>query len=282
MTTILLALIFFFPTDSVVTAVVQSSDSLFLSGDCLTVFGGSDLLCVDKGSQKVIQIGSDGSVRKSIGGKGWGNYEFDGIADVATSFLFQVYVTDRNNRRIQQFDKNLNFIQSFDEQTLQKLKGRFQPIASSVSRFGDVFIIENDGKRILKMNPRGGIEAEFGSYKEGSNAIIDPRDIAVSESDNVFVLDHNKILVFDIFGNGVRSMSLPASDWRNIQTAGGRLIVTSSSQIRIMSDSGDDAILIPKFSVIGLSSTERLSDVAAIKEALFIMTDTSVHRVTLH
>ncbi|MEW5797770.1 MAG: NHL repeat-containing protein [Bacteroidota bacterium] len=214
---------------------------------------------------------------RSIGGHGVGNYEFDTPTDVSSSFLLDVYVTDFNNRRIQRFDKNLNYIQTYDETTLSgEIKG-FQPRACALSSQGDLFIIDMDGNRILKLDTRGRFAGEFGTYKDGAGMVTEPKDIAVSSSDEIFVLDKSKIIVYDRFGNYLRTISLPATEWKNIHASDQMLVATAPDQIFLRSLADEKQTTLTRSNITGISSNEQFVDAVFMKDKLILLTVTTLY-----
>lgn len=222
----------------------------------------------------------DGLIR-TIGGHGIGNYEFDNPTDVSSSFLLDVYVTDYNNRRIQRFDKNLNYIQTYDETTISGEIGGFQPRACALSSKGELFVIESDEKRILRINNRNQLISEFGTYKDGDGALTEPKDIAVSQSDEIFVLDQSKIIAYDQFGNYLRAIALPAEEWKNIQANGTALTATSPDQIFIRMFGSDEQTTLTHSSFAGISSEEQFVDASFDNNSLIVLTTSTLYYCTV-
>lgn len=255
---------------------VRTSVSFFSSPYSFTVQPEGSVYIVNQHTQSLDYYPSIGDIHTSIGGHGWGNYEFDNPTDVASSFLLDVFVTDFNNRRIQRFDKNLNYVQTYDEQTLPSSVGRFQPLACALSTQGDLFVVELDGKRILKFDKRNQLVKEFGTFKDGAGMVTEPKDIAVSQSENVFVLDKSKIIVYDIFGNYLRTVTLPIGEWKNIQVSDSRILATAPDSIALYSLETDQQIILTRSSFIGIPSQEQFVDAAFQGENLIILTTSSL------
>ena len=236
---------------------------------------------VDQKSQSLQQLTQNGKTEKTIGGKGWGNYEFDGPTDVSSSFLLNIYVTDYNNRRIQQYDAQLNYIQTIDENSLSSDIGRFYPRACALSSLGDLFVVEIDGKRILKLNKRYQLEQEFGTFKDGAGALSEPKDIAISASDEIFVLDGTKIIVYDIFGNYLRAIKLPEGEWKSVQVSGNIVIATASRSIAVFSFDGTEQRVFKHDSIVGISSTDEFVDSLISDEKLIILSPSTLYFCSL-
>lgn len=263
--------------DAVPKWMAQEVCTITGSANCFSTQLSATLYILDQRGNRLKTVLPTCNIQKSIGGSGWGNYEFDNPTDVSSSFLLDIYVTDFNNRRIQRFDKNLNYVQTYDEQTLPASIGRFQPRACAISTQGDLFVLEIDGKRILKIDKRNQLVKEFGTFKDGAGMLTEPKDIAVSQSDEVFVLDQSKIVAFDIFGNYTRTILLPDAEWKNIQASEKMLIATSSDQIYIRSLQSDKLTILTHTSIIGLPSNEQFVDAVLYAETLIVLTSTSLY-----
>lgn len=143
---------------------------------------------------------STGIEQISIGGSGWEESTFDEPVNVFTNTL-SVYVADKNNNRIQRFDKDLNFLSQFkgdDEETETEFG---YPICVGISNIGDLFLLETDNNKILKFNLNGDFLLEIGGNDAGDFALINPISFSPDPNSNLFVLDGNLIKVFDQYGN---------------------------------------------------------------------------------
>ena len=158
--------------------VVDFTYGSFVNAASFSVGSDGSLFVLDGGNNALTQFAADGSVVKTIGGKGWGNFEFDQPTGVCASFPLNIYVADYNNRRVQQFDRKLNYVQSITDQNLpSSYSGEFYPTACGISSQGELFILETQGKRVLKFDQNQIFQMEFGSYSWGVGALSDPRDI---------------------------------------------------------------------------------------------------------
>lgn len=262
-------------------SVVQSSVQEFNHASAVTVYR-DDFLIIDRQAGEIVLLDKMNQRKKQIGGIGWGNYEFDNPSDVWSSFLLEVYVTDQNNRRIQKYDKSLNYIQTIDENSITKLQGRFFPIASATSSLGDLFVVETDGHRVIKINQRGVYEKEFGTYRDGIGALESPIDITITDNDEICVLDKNSVKEYDRFGNVIKMIPLPGStSWNRIQSSGEQLIVASPDSILIYHLVTSDSELIPKSSLLGVDQKEEIQDAVLTTKNLLVLTPTTLYRCSI-
>ncbi len=155
----------------------------------------------DSGNNEIIKFDSLGNKVFSIGGYGWEPSAFDYPSHVFASSL-NVYITDQNNDRVQIFDKDLNYLSSIntDENTNEDFSFSY-PSSTVVSGIGDLFILDSDNSRIIKYDLRGNFILEIGGNNAGQYSLSDPVSFTISKYLKLFVVDENKIIVFDQYGN---------------------------------------------------------------------------------
>lgn len=157
----------------------------------------------DSYKNELYKLDTLGNVLTFIGGYGWDTSQFDDPVDVFATPL-NVYVADKNNNRIQIFDKDLNFLSVFT--TSDNTDNNFAfgyPTSVGVSGQGDMFILDSDNDRILKYDLSGNFSQEIGGVDAGEFSISSPIKFAVSKNGNVFVLESGFVDVFDQYGNGL-------------------------------------------------------------------------------
>lgn len=160
------------------------------------------LFITDSGTDKVYKYDSLGTYIQETGGYGWGEAAFDDPVDVFATTL-NVYVSDKNNHRIQRFDKDLNFISELSTRENDRSEERFGfPLGCVTSGQGDLFILDSENKRVLKFDLFGNFIQTLGGIDAGIYTLSNPTKLAVSPGNQVFVLDDQKIVVFDNYGNG--------------------------------------------------------------------------------
>jgi len=77
------------------------------------------------------------------------------------------------------------------------------PLSAVMSNQGDVFILDSDNTRIVQFDIFGNFIRNFGGYDYGNFALQNPKQLAVSRTNNIFVIDGNEILIFDQYGNSI-------------------------------------------------------------------------------
>jgi DNA-binding beta-propeller fold protein YncE len=184
----------------------------------------------DQETNEVYKLDTLGNQLKSVGGYGWNPEAFDNPVDIFATTL-NVYVADKNNDRIQIFDKDLNFLSVFKTKEADGLEYEFAyPTSCGLSPQGDLFILDSDNSRILKYDLNGNFLTEIGSYDAGKFALNAPKKFDISGNGKIFVLDQDAVKVFDSFGNGV-TMLKTSIEKVNLNVESKYLTLNSESEI---------------------------------------------------
>lgn len=161
------------------------------------------LFIADSRQDKIYKMDTLGNRLSETGGYGWDASAFDIPADVFSTPL-NVYISDKNNHRIQVFDKDLNYISSLSTRNKNDNETSFgYPLSCIVSNQGDMFILDSENKRIIKFDMFGNYLLSFGGYNWGKYSLSEPKKLSTDALNNVFVSDGESIFVYDQFGNGL-------------------------------------------------------------------------------
>ena len=118
-----------------------------------------------------------------------------------------LYTLDRDNNRVQVFDKNGTFIKKWGSRGTGD--GQFfNPYGVDVDSAGNVWVVERNGDRVQKFDKDGNFLFKFGSLGAGEGQFNFPRMIAVDKDlKYAYVVDsnNNRVQKFDINGNFVMS-----------------------------------------------------------------------------
>lgn len=166
---------------------------------------------IDARSSEVIKIDTLGNQLKTTGGFGWKSGVFDLPCDIFATPL-NIYVTDKNNHRIQQFDKDLNYISELNGKNNATQKEEFRyPNACVNLPSGDLFILDSENKRVIKYDAMHNYNTAFGDFNWGRYSLNTPVKIHLYDEDKIAVLDGKNLVLFDFYGNGISIITLPDS-----------------------------------------------------------------------
>ncbi len=256
------------------TAVVDYSFGDFANAVSLSLNAAGNVFVLDAGKNEVSEFTPKGEPVKMIGGRGWGDLEFDAPTDVSANFALDLYVCDYNNRRLQRFDRRMNFVQSFTaDNIVPPITGSFYPRASALSTQGELYVVESDGRRVLKFDPAQHLEREFGSFNAGAGALVNPRDIVVTPEGRVIVLDEHRIVEYDAYANYLSAIvldSLAASS--SLNRANDGLLLVEVKRVIVFSNEGLKRFVIEPQSLVGNTSQEEFRDAVIVGSVLYLLT----------
>ncbi len=255
-------------------AVVDRTFGEFSNAVSLSASAGGQLFVLDEGKNELLEFSSKGELLKTIGGHGWGDLEFDSPTDVSVNFALDIYVADYYNRRVQRFDRKMNYVQTINaDNIVPALSGTFYPRATALSSQGELFVVESDGRRVLKFNPSQELEREFGGFNAGAGTLDNPRDIAVTPEDKVIILDEHRIVEFDTYANYVSSfrldsLAIPLS----ISACPKGLLVVDANKVILYSLDGSKQLEITPQCIVGTGPLDDFRDAFASGSSLYLLT----------
>ncbi|MBT8378178.1 MAG: NHL repeat-containing protein [Ignavibacteria bacterium] len=224
----------------------------------------------DSSTDEIYMLDTLGRQIRSIGGYGWRESAFDNPVDVFADAL-KVFVTDKNNHRIQRFDKNLNY--NFQISTRESSVEDEQfgyPLSAAMSNQGDIFILDSENQRIVKFDIFGNFVQNFAGYDYGDYSLTNPKQIGISMQNNIFVIDESSILIFDQFGNGI-GRAEGKHDFTAIKIIFNELVVNTDEKI-FYANLRNPELIINEVKLIGIE--EKLEIVSSIvyNNKLYVLT----------
>ncbi len=216
----------------------------------------------DISTNEIYKLDTLGNTKKFIGGYGWDASSFSDPVDIFATTL-NIFVADKNNNRIQIFDKDLNFLSEFNTRESDNPVNSFAyPTCIANSTMGDMFILDSDNSRILKYNLSGDFLQEIGSYDAGDFALSHPKKFAVSQNGNIYTIDGNTIFVFDQYGNGLNKFNLPI-DPSNVNITFNFMCLSGENSVQIFNLSK------PSLPPVTIDLSDQIGE-AEIREAIFV------------
>lgn len=205
---ILLAVIFITNIITAQTFQLTKTICSFNEASAFSISPAGFIYAADKSTNMIYKIDTLGNIIISTGGYGWQQGSFDEPVDIFSNAL-SVFVTDKNNHRIQQFDKDLNYVSQLYKRESKNQDARFgYPMGSAISNLGDFYVLDSENKRVLKFDLQGNFQMKFGGFNDAKFALSNPRKIGVAPDNRIYVLNGNSIFAYDNFGNGIKKMEL--------------------------------------------------------------------------
>ena len=168
--------------------------------------------------------------------------------DLALDSAGNVYVTDYGNRRIQKFDNDGNFLQTWG--TKGSGNGQFQVPAGIAIGNDFVYVIDNDLNRVQKFDTSGKYITQWGSKGTESGQFLLPQNIAVDPNGDVYVADTGNSRIQKFSADGKFLLSWGSSGSGNGNFLNLRGVAADSKGSIYVSDSGNNRI--QKFTVDGV------------------------------
>lgn len=185
----------------------ENSFGKFINASSFYINSAGFIYVTDTNTDEVYALDTLGNLKLKIGGFGWRETAFDDPVDVFADAL-KIYISDKNNNRIQRLDKNLNFnFQIYTRDSENEAERFGYPLSAVMSNQGDVFILDSENTRIVQFDLFGNFIRNFGGYDYGNFALQKPKQLAVSGTNNIFVIDGSEILIFDQYGNSINKVS---------------------------------------------------------------------------
>lgn len=195
---------------------------------------------LDAGANELVKLGPALTVQARTGGPGWGPGSLDRPKDIAATGL-DVYVADYGNHRVVRLDRDLGLQGSgTSAQERDEAPDFGYPRSVTVTRFGDLLVADGENHRVMSFGRDGGEGKPFGDFRAGKGALGAPSRIRVTASDRVIVQDSASLVMFDIFGNFVRTLGKEMfPSLRAFAVDGKNLYVLDGCSIVILNAEGD-------------------------------------------
>ncbi|MBN2103069.1 hypothetical protein JW835_03415 [bacterium] len=234
------------------------------------------LYVADTGNQRIQKIDPRGRFVTEIGGFGWQAEQFDHPCAVWAGNGLDVFVADFNNHRIQRYDKDLHYLAAFrtDETWPENLEFGF-PLDMALSSQGELFCLDGENQRVLKLDILGNPQRSFGDFDSGAGRLLTPQRLLITKDSRVLVSDreYHAIFVFDIHGNYLYRFGTSVLEWPQdmCEFPDGRIAVADVRSGLVVFDGRGRMLVCLKGSPKGGFLFKGIEDVAIHEHLLFVL-----------
>src|SRR3990172_4329661 len=269
-----LAIIFFSTTIFCQTYIFNYSFGKFTSASAFSITASGFIYIADDGDDSLIKLDTLGNIIKEIGGYGWSESAFDTPSDIIANSL-NVYVCDKQNHRVQSFDKDLNFISELSTRERDNPEERFgYPLSCALSSMGDLYVLDSENIRVLKFDLFGNYIQNFGGFDWGIFSLKNPKKLTINSDNSILVLDDSVLVIYDQFGNGKDKINL-GNTFTSLKISSGTLILNNENEIYIGSINPGENIL-SKLNLIGINDELKILSCSVFNNKLYVLTPNEI------
>jgi streptogramin lyase len=154
------------------------------------------------------------------GTQGSGSNELSNPCDVAVDTAGYIFVADTGNSRVQQFNNSGTYVRTYGTTGVPYLTDDYHyhsPAGVAVSESGNIYLLESEGSRLIKLNSFGEPQWTIGEpYIIGAdNAhFSEPQDVVVDSTERVYVADtwNNRVQIFSSTGGHLTTLGTGGGD----------------------------------------------------------------------
>lgn len=248
----------------------------FTDATALSVDAFGNVYIVDGGDATVRKFSLRGDMAAEVGGPGWDDTQFDRPAGIDARLGVAVYVADYGNNRVSRFDRGLRFMAALrgDELTGDRRFG--YPLDVANSSLEQMFVLDGENNRVIALSGFRSVERVFGGIESGAGRLTDPVALATDDSRYIYVLESDRVVVFDLFGNFLFHFgSGQFSDAEGITVHEGTALVVTSDALHFFSARGEHRRSVTRSEMVLAGESGAFRDAAYTAPFLLILTEQS-------
>ncbi len=253
--------------------VSETSFGSFDQATRITIGPGGRIYVIDSKINAILIFKSAQDSPTVLGGYGWTAFTFDRPTGIATDGL-NIYVSDYGNHRVQRFDRYSNLLSSLSTRdTTYAPAGFGYPTGVALSNQGDLIILDSENLRVVEFSADSRFERDFGGLNTAGGKLQNPIKVCSEGDRYIYVLEKNRILEFDFYGNYLRSFAedLPGDIVGGQSTSKGIAAVSADTLYWFDAD-GSLASRIPFGTLIAEEPVKSVQDIAFFGNRLFVLT----------
>ncbi len=157
------------------------------------------LFLVETGRNRILKITPDGERIDSVGRIGSGDYQFDTPVAIDPTNELKIYVADRNNRRIQVFDRRMQFLTTVMLPQRAGYGLSYRPTMLTVDYAGRLYFFDDDRHLVYRFDSNGQYDLSFELYSQQERII--PVSMVIHD-DVLWVMGRNSQLIHRFSSSG--------------------------------------------------------------------------------
>ncbi len=188
-----------------------------------------NIFIVETGRHRILKTDRDGVRVDSVGRLGNGDYQLDLPVAIDPTNELKIYVADRNNRRIQVFDRRMQYLSTLQMPQRAGLPSRYLPAKLVVDPSGNIFFFDEDRHVMYRFDSHGQYELDFELF--GDDGRIMPVAMAIMD-DELWVAGERGQLLHRFTSHGSYLGFIYAPEpARSLRAGGGSLWMLGSDHI---------------------------------------------------
>lgn len=234
----------------------------------IDISGLETMFVVEQGNNRFLMFDLKGNRMDSTGNQGFGDYQFDSPRDIDSGNGLKIYVSDYNNRRIQIYDRRLQYLTSIKPREGQRFFDFYKPTQLAVTNRSELFFYDEANRTIIKYNFQGELDLTFSSRLEQIG--LPPVDLDTID-DRLLVADAEQGVMHELSSNGQYTKF-----WGRFKNLKG--VDVTRKWILVLT-----AQYVHQFNLRGLNEkifslgpVENTIDIAAYNQSIFILTDNNI------
>lgn len=116
---------------------------------------GGKLFLVETGQNRLFIVDDSGARLDSLGNQGFGNYQFDRPLDVDATNGLKIYVSDTGNRRIQVFDRRMQYLSTIEQPPESYGSTLYKPDQLTTTSTGELLFMDTNNGSLVKYDYQG-------------------------------------------------------------------------------------------------------------------------------
>ncbi|TVQ72057.1 MAG: hypothetical protein EA363_05125 [Balneolaceae bacterium] len=196
-----------------------------------------NIFIVETGRHRILKADRNGVRLDSVGRLGNGDYQFDLPVTIDPTNELKIYVADRNNRRIQVFDRRLQYLSTLRMPQRSGLPSRYMPARLVVDPAGTIFFFDEDRHVVYRFDSHGQYELDFELFGEEGRII--PAAMAILD-DELWVAGQRGELIhrFSLRGSYYGFVYAPETV-RSLRASGGSLWMLGTDNVLQLGTGGE-------------------------------------------